>query len=311
LRACILKIDEEVKNYQIILSRTNKKMLEALLVLEVPEVSEQLIDVVNIARDSGSRAKVAVKSNDKRIDPIGACVGMRGSRIQAITDELQGERIDIVLWDDNPAQYVINSISPAEVVSVVQDEDSKTMEVAVKEDQLSQAIGKNGQNVRLASMLTGWHIDIMTESCAIEKHQEEADRIRHMFVDVLDIDRYVAEGLVDEGFTTLDEVAYVDSADMLQIEGFDKEIIDELQERAKTALLSQALTSDKPADSLLNMEGMTEKWANILAQNKIVTMEDLAELATDDLTDIVAMTREQAASLIMAARAPWFKQDDK
>jgi N utilization substance protein A len=311
LRACILRIDEETKSHQIILSRSSKKMLEALLVVEVPEVSEQLIDIVSIARDSGSRSKVSVKSNDKRIDPVGACVGMRGSRIQAITDELQGERVDIVLWDDNPAQYVVNSVSPAEVVSVVQDEDSKIMEVAVKEDQLSQAIGKNGQNVRLASMLTGWQISIMAESLAVEKQQEEATRVSHMFVDVLDIDKYVAEVLVEEGFTTLEEIAYTNNAEMIQIEGFDEEIIDELQQRARTALLSQALNAEVPHDDLLNMEGMTEKWANILARNKIVAMEDLAELATDDLTDIVSMSKEQATSLIMAARAPWFKQEDK
>jgi N utilization substance protein A len=236
---------------------------------------------------------------------------MRGSRIQAITDELQGERVDIVLWDDNPAQYVVNSVSPAEVVSVVQDEDSKIMEVAVKEDQLSQAIGKNGQNVRLASMLTGWQISIMAESLAVEKQQEEATRVSHMFVDVLDIDKYVAEVLVEEGFTTLEEIAYTNNAEMIQIEGFDEEIIDELQQRARTALLSQALNAEVPHDDLLNMEGMTEKWANILARNKIVAMEDLAELATDDLTDIVSMSKEQATSLIMAARAPWFKQEDK
>ncbi len=311
LRACVLKIDEETKGYQIILSRSNKKMLEALLALEVPEVSEELMDIVSIARDPGSRAKVAVKSNDKRIDPVGACVGMRGSRIQAITNELQGERVDIVLWDDNPAQCVINSVAPAEVISIVQDEDNQTMEVAVKEEQLSQAIGKNGQNVRLASALTGWHINIMAESAAAEKQQEEANKTMNIFVDALDIDEDVAEVLVEEGFSTLEEVAYVDPQEMSEIEGFDEEIAEELQERAKTALLSQALAAEKPADDLLNMEGMTEKWANILAENKIITMEDLAELATDDLIDIIPMSEKEAADLIMAARAPWFNEDNK
>ena len=309
LRACIHRIDEQTKSYQIVLSRTDKKMLEALLVLEVPEISEELIDIVNIARDPGSRAKVAVKSNDKRIDPVGACVGMRGSRIQAITDELQGERVDIVLWDDNPAQYVINSISPVEVISVIQDEDSRIMEIAVKSENLSQAIGKNGQNVRLASILTGWHINIIDESVAVEKQQKEAGKTMSTFVSVLDVDKSIAEVLFSEGFTTLEEVAYIDKVEMMKLEGFDEEIIDELQERAKTALLSQALVSEKPDDSLLHMDGMTIEWANTLSQNKIVTMEDLAELSSDDLTDIIPMSQEQASALIMLAREPWFNQN--
>ena len=226
-----LTIDEQAKGYQIILSRTHSKMLYALLVLEVPEVAEELMDIVNIVRDPGSRAKVAVKSNDKRIDPIGACVGMRGSRIQAITSELQGERIDIVLWDDDPAQYVINSIAPAEVISVVQDEDNKVMEVAVKEDQLSQAIGKNGQNVRLASALTGWKIKIMAESAAEEKQQEELHITIQKFVDALDVDQDVAQLLIEEGFTTLEEIAYVEATEMLKIDGFTEEMV---QETART-----------------------------------------------------------------------------
>ena len=311
LRACVLKIDEESKGYQIMLSRTSKKMLHALLVLEVPEVAEELMDIVSIARDPGSRAKVAVKSNDKRIDPVGACVGMRGSRIQAITNELQGERIDIVLWDDNPAQYVINSLAPAEVMSIVQDEDSQSMEVAVKEDQLSQAIGKNGQNVRLASALTGWHINVMAESDAEQKQKQEQEKLMQMFVKALDIDEDVAEVLVGEGFTSLEEVAYVDSKEMLAVEGFDAEIVDELQERAKTAMISQALASEKPTDELLNMEGMKKEWANTLALHEILTPEDLAELASDDLIEIIPMSEKQAASLIMTARAPWFKEDNE
>ena len=311
VRVCITKIDEQAKGYQIILSRTHSKMLYALLVLEVPEVAEELMDIVNIVRDPGSRAKVAVKSNDKRIDPIGACVGMRGSRIQAITSELQGERIDIVLWDDDPAQYVINSIAPAEVISVVQDEDNKVMEVAVKEDQLSQAIGKNGQNVRLASALTGWKIKIMAESAAEEKQQEELHITIQKFVDALDVDQDVAQLLIEEGFTTLEEIAYVEATEMLKIDGFTEEMVQELQERAETALISDALSGDQPADDLLAMEHMTETLAKTLATNGIITMEDLAELASDDLMDIIPMPEKQAALLIMTARAPWFEENSE
>ncbi|WP_119342884.1 transcription termination factor NusA [Facilibium subflavum] len=307
LRACVLKIDAEAKGYQILLSRASNSMLRALLELEVPEVAEELMDIMNIARDPGSRAKVAVKSNDKRIDPVGACVGMRGSRIQAITNELQGERIDIVLWDENPAQYVINSLSPAEVVSIVMDEDTQTMEVAVKEDQLSQAIGKSGQNVRLATALTGWHVNVMAESVAAEKQAQESQKVMQTFVESLDIDEDIAEALVEEGFATLEEVAYVEPSEMLEIEGFDQEVVAELQERAKTALLSKALSGPEPAEDLLAMDGMTKEWAKKLAQNGVVCMEDLAELATDDLIELIPMDEKKAASLIMTARAPWFE----
>ncbi|MFZ9034968.1 MAG: transcription termination factor NusA [Francisellaceae bacterium] len=310
LRACVIKLDPEAKGYQIILSRASKKMLEALLALEVPEVDEQLMDIIEIARDPGSRSKVAVKSNDKRIDPVGACVGMRGSRIQAITNELNGERIDIVLWDDNPAQFVINSLSPAEVVSIVQDEDKKQMDVAVKENQLSQAIGKSGQNVRLATALTGWHINVMPESQHEEKKRAEMQVTMEQFIAALDIDANVAEVLVSEGFSSLEEVAYVDPAEMMEIEGFDQEIVEELQERAKTALISEALAGEKPAEDLLNLEGMQREWAEKLAKNGIITMEDLAELGVDDLTDIVKMDDDKAAALIMAARAPWFENNE-
>ena len=311
LRACVLKIEEDHKEHQIILTRAHRNMLQALLALEVPEVAEELMDIVNIARDSGSRAKVAVKSNDKRIDPVGACVGMRGSRIQAITNELQGERVDVVLWDENPAQYVINSLAPAEVTSIVQDEDTQSMQVAVKEDQLSQAIGKNGQNVRLASALTGWHINVIAESVAQEQQEKEAQEIMSIFVSELDIDQDIAEVLLEEGFTTLEEVAYVDKNEMSVIEGFDAEICEELQERAKTALISRALAGNKPAQDLLEMEGMTQEWANQLAEKDVITMEDLAELATDDLQELLPIDQDKAAELIMTARAPWFKEDNE
>ena len=311
VRVCITKIDEHAKGYQIILSRTHSSMLHALLVLEVPEVAEELMDIVNIVRDPGSRAKVAVKSNDKRIDPVGACVGMRGSRIQAITNELQGERIDIVLWDDDPAQYVINSIAPAEVISIVQDEDNQAMEIAVKEDQLSQAIGKNGQNVRLASALTGWKIKIIAESAAEEKQQEELHATIQKFTNALDVDQDVAELLIEEGFTTLEEIAYVEATELLKIDDFIEEMVQELQERAETALISDALSGNQPADDLLAMEHMTEEWAKILANNGIITMEDLAELASDDLMEIIPMPEKQAALLIMTARAPWFAENNQ
>ncbi|MDA0911062.1 MAG: transcription termination factor NusA [Proteobacteria bacterium] len=311
LRACILRIDDDGKGPQIILSRANKKMLHALLILEVPEVAEELMDIVSIARDLGSRAKVAVKSNDKRIDPVGACVGMRGSRIQAITNELQGERVDIVLWDDNPAQFVMNALAPAEVTSIVQDEDKQAMQVAVKEDQLSQAIGKSGQNVRLATALTGWHINVISSTVAEKAQQEEEEKNIQLFMEALDIDQDIAEVLIEEGFTSLEEVAYVARQEMLEIEGFDNEICEELQERAKTALISQALAANKPADDLLNMEGMTAEWADALAQKDVITMEDLAELAVDDLREIISISEDEAAALIMTARAPWFEEDNE
>lgn len=311
VRACILRIDEDCKGPQIILSRANIKMLHALLILEVPEVAEELMDIVSIARDPGSRAKVAVKSNDKRIDPVGACVGMRGSRIQAITNELQGERVDIVLWDDNPAQFLMNALGPAEVTSIVQDEDKQSMQVAVKEDQLSQAIGKNGQNVRLATALTGWHINVILSTVAEKVQQEEEEKIMQLFIGALDIDKDIAEVLIEEGFTSLEEVAYVARDEMLEIGGFDNEICEELQERAKTELISQALAANKPDEDLLAMNGMTTEWADVLAQNKVIRIEDLAELAVDDLREIISISEEQAADLIMTARAPWFDEDNE
>ncbi len=312
IRVCLIKIDPDTKGHNLILSRTDKQMLLALFELEVPEIAEQEMEIVNIAREPGSRSKVAVKSNDKRIDPVGACVGMRGSRVQAIINELNGERIDIVLWDENPAQYVINAISPAEVVSVIQDEDQGYMDLAIKEDQLSIAIGKNGQNVKLASELTGWVLNIMPESKAEENKQAELRKIVGLFVSTLDVENDIAEVLVEEGFTSLDEVAYVDPDEMSKIEGFDLEIVQELQERAKTALLTQALLNDKrPAEDLLALEGMTEEFADILAENGILTQEDLAEQSVDDILDIVDADAEAIGEIILRARAPWFSQEEK
>ncbi|MEC8908107.1 MAG: transcription termination/antitermination protein NusA, partial [Pseudomonadota bacterium] len=258
--------------------------------------------------------KIAVKSNDKRIDPVGACVGMRGARVQAVTNELGGnERIDIVLWDDNPAQLVINAMAPAEVASIVVDEETNSMDVAVAEDNLAQAIGRGGQNVRLASELTGWEINVMTEEDAIEKQNEEASGFIEGFMNSLDIDEDFATLLVEEGFTTLEEIAYVPMEEMLQIDGLDEDIVTELRNRAKDVLLTQAIASEEvlesaqPAEDLLNMEGMDKHLALVLASKGICTMEDLAEQAIDDLLDVEGMTEEKAGELIMTARKPWFE----
>ncbi|MCF6768128.1 transcription termination factor NusA [Thiotrichales bacterium 19S11-10] len=310
VRAVLAEIDDTSRNYPLRLSRIANEMVEALFELEVPEISEEVIEIVAIARDAGTRCKIAVKTNDGRIDPVGACVGMRGTRVQSITNELKGERIDIILWDDNPVQYVINALSPAEIISIIQDEDKNTIDVAVKEDQLSQAIGRNGQNVRLASELTGWKLNVMAESEAQERQNKEAQSKVKVFMDALDVDEDVATVLFEEGFTQLEEVAYVSLEEMLEIEGFNEDIAQELQERAKTALLTQALSNKKrPADDLLSMEGMDESLAQELANAGIITMEDLAEQAVDDLLDVVEIDRERAAELILTARRPWFEEN--
>ena len=289
-------------------------MLIELFKIEVPEISEEVIQIRAAARDPGSRAKIAVKTNDQRIDPVGACVGMRGSRVQAVSNELDNERVDIVLWDDNPAQLVINAMSPAEVESIVVDEDSGTMDVAVSEDNLAQAIGRAGQNVRLAAELTGWAINVMSTEEAAEKHEAEAGEVIQTFCEQLDVDEDVAEILVEEGFTTLEEVAYVPLDEMTAIEGFDEEIAEELRARAKDALLTQAIASEEqlganePAEDLLTMDGMEKHLAYLLASRGIVTMEDLAEQGVEDLMDIENMTEERAGELIMTARAPWFAE---
>ncbi|MEM6580500.1 MAG: transcription termination factor NusA [Pseudomonadota bacterium] len=314
VRAILKEISEETRGPQLILSRSCPEMLIELFKIEVPEISEEVIQIRAAARDPGSRAKIAVKTNDQRIDPVGACVGMRGSRVQAVSNELDNERVDIVLWDDNPAQLVINAMSPAEVESIVVDEDSGTMDVAVSEDNLAQAIGRSGQNVRLASDLTGWTINVMSLEEAADKHEAEAGEVITLFMEQLDIDDEVAEILVEEGFTTLEEVAYVPLEEMTAIEGFDEEISAELRARAKDALLTQAIASEEqlgerePAEDLLNMDGMDKHLAYILASREIVTMEDLAEQGVDDIIDIPDMTEERAGELIMTARAPWFAE---
>jgi len=312
VRALLTEVRSEARGPQLLLSRTSPQMLIELFKIEVPEISEEIIEIKAAARDPGSRAKIAVKTNDKRIDPVGACVGMRGSRVQVVSGELANERIDIILWDDNPAQLVINAMSPAEVASIVVDEDSHTMDVAVAEENLAQAIGRNGQNVKLSAELTGWAINVMSEEKAADKLQQESSTIIQTFMQALDVDEEVADILVQEGFTTLEEIAYVPLEEIAQIQDFDEEIADELRNRAKDALLTRAIASEEDItragikDDLLNMEGMNNKLALAMAGIGIKTMEDLAEQAVDDLMVIDGMNEEKAGQLILTARAPWF-----
>ena len=317
VRAILTEINPESRGPQLILSRACKDMLIELFKIEVPEISEGVIQIRSAARDPGSRAKIAVKTGDQRIDPVGACVGMRGSRVQAVSNELDNERVDIILWDDNPAQLVINAMSPAEVESIVVDEDSNTMEVAVAEDNLAQAIGRGGQNVRLASELTDWTINVMSTDEAIEKQEAEAGAVMETFMNALDVDEDVAAVLVEEGFTTVEEVAYVPLEEMMGIEGFDEDIAEELRARAKDALLTMAIATEEeldanePAADLLEMRGMDKQLAYVLAAMGIITMEDLAEQSVDELLEIEGMTDEWAAELIMTAREPWFAEEEE
>lgn len=315
VRTLLLDVRPELRGPQLYLSRSCPQMLIELFKIEVPEISEEVIEIKGAARDPGSRAKIAVYTNDGRIDPVGACVGMRGSRVQAVSNELGNERIDIVLWDENPAQFVINAMAPAEIESIVVDEDTGSMDVAVAEDNLAMAIGRGGQNVRLACGLTGWEVNVMSIDEWQDKQQQEAGNYLETFMQALDVDEDVAGVLVEEGFTTLEEVAYVPLEEMLDIEGFDEEIAEELRSRAKDALLTQALASEEelektePAADLLNMEGMDKHLAYLLANRGVATMEDLAEQAVDDLLDIEGLDEERAAALIMKAREPWFAEE--
>lgn len=288
---------------QLLCSRASKEMLRELLTIEVPEIGEGVIEIKAMARDPGSRAKVSVKSFDGRIDPIGACVGMRGSRIQVISNELNGERIDIILWDDNPAQLVINALAPAEVASIVVDEERKMMNIAVDKEQLAQAIGRNGQNVRLASMLSGWELNVMTQEDAAKQSEKEAEKTKQMFMEKLDIEEDIAGIFIREGFTTIEEIAY--APELANVEEFDENMVTVLRERAKK-VVDKEEAEHKPADDLLNMKGMTELMAYELAEKGIKTREDLAEQGVDDLMDIAGMTRGKASELIMTAREPWF-----
>ena len=317
LRGYLFDVRPEPRGPQLFVSRTAPEFLIELFKLEVPEVGEGLIDIMAAARDPGSRAKIAVRSNDGRIDPVGACVGMRGSRVQAVSNELAGERIDIVLWDENPAQFVINGMSPAEVLSIVMDEETHSMDIAVAEEQLSQAIGRAGQNVRLASQLSGWELNVMSESQAEEKSEAEASSLQQSFMEQLDVDEEVAAILVQEGFATIEEVAYVPVNEMLGIEEFDEEIVQELRERAKDVLLTKAITTEEqlaqtePAEDLLAMEGVDAELAYKLASHGIITMEDLAEQSIDELLEVEGMDEDRAGQLIMAARAPRFAEEQQ
>ena len=314
VRGVLYKVDPTSKGSQLFVTRAKPVMLEELFRLEVPEIGEELIEIRGASRDPGSRAKIAVKSNDKRIDPVGACVGMRGARVQAITNELGGERVDIVLWDDNPAQYVINAMAPADVSSIVVDEDKHSMDIAVEEANLAQAIGRNGQNVRLATQLTGWTLNVMTTQELEQKHQAEDNKILDLFMTALEIDEEFAQILIDEGFTNLEELAYVSMSDLTAIDGLeDEDLAEELQTRAKNAITAAALAEEKALeaahieDNLLNLEGMERHIAFKLAQKQITTLEELAEQGVDDLADIEELSAEKAAELIMAARnICWF-----
>ena len=310
VRAYLSRIERGGRGPQLILSRIAPEFLAKLFELEVPEIEEGLLEIRAAARDPGLRSKIAVKSNDQRLDPVGTCVGMRGSRVQAVTGELAGERVDIVLWSMEPAQFVINAMAPAEVSSIVVDEDAHSMDVVVDEEQLAQAIGRNGQNVRLASELTGWTLNILTEEEAAKKHEEEYTSTRQLFIDKLDVDEEVADILVQEGFSTLEEIAYVPISEMSEIEAFDEDTINELRKRARAALLTEAIAKEEKveeaSEDLLTMEGMDEATAHMLAAKGVSTMEDLADLAVDDLVELTNMDAERAKQLIMTARAPWF-----
>lgn len=317
LRALLFDVKPEARGAQLFLSRAKPEMLMELFRIEVPEIGEEMIELRGAARDPGSRAKIAVKSNDRRIDPVGACVGMRGSRVQAVSNELGGERVDIVLYDDNDAQFVINAMAPAEVASIIVDEDTHSMDIAVEDSNLAMAIGRNGQNVRLASQLTGWELNVMSVSDMKKKHQEETEKVRQQFMDALEIDEDFADVLVDEGFSTLEEIAYVPISELLSIDGLDEDTVEVLRSRAKDVLTTRALANEeslegaKPSEALLALEGLDTHTAYVIASKGVVTLDDLAELGTDDLLEIVDMPEEKAAALIMAARnIVWFNESN-
>ena len=311
VRAWVMKIDRGARGPQLILSRTAPQFIMKLFELEVPEIEERLLEIKSAARDPGVRAKIAVFTTDKRIDPIGTCVGMRGSRVQAVTQELAGERVDIVLWSADPAQFVIGALAPAEVSSILVDEEKHSMDVVVDEENLAIAIGRSGQNVRLASELTGWTINLMTEEESQKKQQEESGKIRGLFMEKLDVDEEVADILLQEGFATLEEVAYVPINELLEIEAFDEGTVNELRSRARNALLVQAIASEESIENvdpeLLKLEGMDNSLAAKLAAQGVKTRDDLADLAVDELSELTGVDGERAKSLIMAARAHWFE----
>ncbi len=317
VRGLLYKVAPEARGFQLFITRSKPEMLAELFRVEVPEIAEEIIELKGAARDPGSRAKIAVKTNDKRIDPVGACVGMRGARVQAVSGELGGERIDIVLWDDNVAQFVINAMAPAEVASIIVDEDANSMDIAVEPDNLAQAIGRNGQNVRLASQLTGWELNVMTVEDLQKKHAEESQASIENFMKHLDIEEDFAQMLVEEGFSTLEEVAYVPVNELLEVNGLDEDLVEELRSRAKDALTTLALAQEEsfdglePAEDLLSLEGLEREMAFKLAAKGVATLEDLADQGIDDIEDIEGLTEERAGELIMAARnICWFGDDE-
>jgi len=317
VRGYLYDVRSETRGAQLFVSRTMSEFLIELFKLEVPEVGQDLISILGASRDPGLRAKIAVHSMDPRIDPIGACVGMRGSRVQTVSNELSGERVDIILWNENPAQFVINAMSPAEVVSIVVDEEANSMDIAVADDQLSQAIGRGGQNVKLASELTGWTLNVMSESQAEEKTEGEQESVLKLFMEQLDVDEEVAAILAQEGFTNMDEIAYAPESELLDIDEFDEGIVEELRGRARDFLLTRAIVAEEeveggePEQALLDLDGMTDELAKALAAKSVTSLDDLAELATDELIDIQEMDEESAGKLIMAARAHWFEEDQQ
>ncbi len=314
VRGYLKEVKLETKGPQLFVSRVAPELLSALFRIEVPEITEGTITIIGAARDPGSRAKLAVKSKDPRLDAVGACVGMRGARVQAVTNELAGERVDIIIWNPNDVQFVINAMSPAEIQSIIVDEDKHSMDLAVSPQNLSQAIGRGGQNVRLASQLTGWELNVIDASKAEKNSEEEANKIKQLFIDNLDVDNEIATILFDVGFTTVEEVAYVPVNEMLEIEEFDEEIVRELKNRAKDALLISAIAAEEkmeahePAQDLLTMDGMTKELAYALASKGVITMEDLAEQSIDDLLEFTELDKDKAAELIMKAREPWFAE---
>ena len=314
VRAWLMKIDRQARGPQLILSRTAPDFIMKLFELEVPEIEDGLLEIKAAARDAGMRAKIAVKSNDPRVDPIGTCVGMRGSRVTAVTNELSGERVDIILWSADPAQFVIGALAPAEVQSIVVDEEKHAMDVVVDEDNLAIAIGRGGQNVRLASELTGWTINLMTIEESQKRSETEHSSIRALFIDKLDVDEEVANILIEEGFSTLEEIAYVPLAEMLEIDAFDEATVTELRERARNVLLTEAIVDEeqmeKVADDMLSLEGMDKPLAAKLAKNGVTDRDSLADLATDELMEMTGINAERATALITVARAHWFAEEE-
>jgi N utilization substance protein A len=313
VRGWVMKIDRTARGPQLLLSRTAPQFIMKLFELEVPEIEEGLLEIKSAARDPGVRAKIAVQSNDRRIDPIGTCVGMRGSRVQAVTQELAGERVDIILWSADPAQFVIGALAPAEVSSIVVDEEKHAMDVVVDEENLAIAIGRSGQNVRLASELTGWQINLMTEDESNRKQEEEGARVKALFIDRLDVDEEVADILIQEGFSTLEEIAYVPINELLEIEAFDEDTVNELRNRARNALLVAAIANEEKVEGvdpeLLRLQDMDTQLAAKLAEAGVRTRDDLADLAVDELAELTGLEEERAKNLIMAARAHWFAEE--